>query len=224
MRLGVSLASCSCPTRPAPLARFTGRCGPMATSPSTSGSRWPRNPLGRNRAGCHRPLFHQRSADVLGGAVWLPRRVVYPGPSPGRALCGRVGARSCSMSGNGRPPHRRRSFTPSHPPWRQRAALPRCVYPCGPWSSWPVRSNGGTRHGHHRRHRCPVRHQPRLRRGAPGRYSTQSATKMFVSPRSRPCRLEANTSRRPSGLNIGKPSNSALVVNRSSPLPSTPIR
>ena len=53
------------------------------------------------------------------------------------------------------------------------------------------------------------------------RYSTQSATKMFVSPGWPPCRLEANTSFRPSGLNIGKASNSGLVVTRSSPLPST---
>ena len=51
-------------------------------------------------------------------------------------------------------------------------------------------------------------------------YSTQSAMQMFVSPGLAALRLEAKASRFPSGLNIGKPSNSGLVVTRSNPLPS----
>ena len=48
--------------------------------------------------------------------------------------------------------------------------------------------------------------------------------KMLVSPGCFARRLEANTRFFPSGLNIGKASNSGLVVTRSSPLPSTPTR
>ena len=55
-------------------------------------------------------------------------------------------------------------------------------------------------------------------------YSTQSAMKMFVSPGLAALRLEAKTSRFPSGLNIGKASNSGLVVTCSSPLPSSLTR
>ena len=51
-------------------------------------------------------------------------------------------------------------------------------------------------------------------------HSTQSAMKMLVSPGLAALRLEAKTSRFPSGLNMGKASNSGLVVTRSSPLPS----
>ena len=48
--------------------------------------------------------------------------------------------------------------------------------------------------------------------------------KMFVSAGCFARRLEANTILFPSGLNIGKLSNSGLVVTLSSPLPSTPTR
>src|SRR6266404_4530842 len=44
----------------------------------------------------------------------------------------------------------------------------------------------------------------------PSIYSTQSAMKMFVSPRTFPLRFEAKTSFFPSGENIGKPSNVSL--------------
>src|ERR1043165_6391508 len=47
--------------------------------------------------------------------------------------------------------------------------------------------------------------------GGPARrrvHSTQSAMKIFVSPRTLPLRFEAKTSCLPSGVNIGKPSNS----------------
>ena len=51
--------------------------------------------------------------------------------------------------------------------------------------------------------------------------STQSAMKMLVSPGFAALRLEANTSFVPSGLNMGKPSNSGEWVMRSSPVPSS---
>src|SRR2546422_8958853 len=51
--------------------------------------------------------------------------------------------------------------------------------------------------------------------------SAQSATKMFVSCGTLPVRLEAQTSRRPSGENIGKALNVLSVVIRSRPVPST---
>lgn len=45
---------------------------------------------------------------------------------------------------------------------------------------------------------------------AEGPYQTQSAIKMFVSPRTLLFRLEAKTSLAPSWLNIGKPSKVGL--------------
>ena len=54
-------------------------------------------------------------------------------------------------------------------------------------------------------------------------YSTQSAMKMFVSPRVLALRFEAKTSFLPSGVNIGKPSKVSSKVMRSSPVPSTLI-
>jgi multiple antibiotic resistance protein len=51
--------------------------------------------------------------------------------------------------------------------------------------------------------------------------STQSATNRLVSPRSLAPRFDANTSRRPSGENIGKPSKAGSVVTRSRPSPSS---
>jgi site-specific DNA recombinase len=56
-----------------------------------------------------------------------------------------------------------------------------------------------------------------------GGESVQSATKMFVSWGSLPWRLEAQTRRLPSGLNIGKASNWSPYVMRSRPVPSMPI-
>src|SRR5262245_24297596 len=56
---------------------------------------------------------------------------------------------------------------------------------------------------------------------APGAHSTQSALNRFVSPRSAAPRLEANTSRRPSAENIGKPSQVGSVVTRARPSPSS---
>ena len=48
----------------------------------------------------------------------------------------------------------------------------------------------------------------------------QSAMNRFVSPGFASTRFDAQTSCRPSGLNIGKPSNSAFVVTCSRPVPS----
>ena len=72
-----------------------------------------------------------------------------------------------------------------------------------------------------RRARRPRRaRSPRAGRGR-RRYSTQSAMKTFVSPGRRPFRFEAKTSFRPSGENMGNPSNASLAVIRSRPVPSS---
>ena len=77
------------------------------------------------------------------------------------------------------------------------------------------RTSGRRRTGKPRR---PGR--PRPDRGRPGQ-GTQSATKTFVSFGLPLCRFEQNAIRRPSGENIGKPSNVGLYVIRSRSVPST---
>lgn len=77
----------------------------------------------------------------------------------------------------------------------------------------------------------PAAWEVRAVRSAPARpscrargYSNQSATKTLVSPRVFALRLEAHSSFFPSGLNIGKPSNSGSNVTCSRPVPSRWIR
>src|SRR5690606_8320012 len=53
-------------------------------------------------------------------------------------------------------------------------------------------------------------------------HSTQSAMNRFVSPPLAALRLDAQTRRLPSGLNIGNASKSSSYVIRSRPPPSTP--
>src|SRR6267143_5239232 len=66
--------------------------------------------------------------------------------------------------------------------------------------------------------------QSKKRRHLQSTQLIQSATNMFVSCELASCRLEAQTSFLPSGLNIGKPSNVDAVVTCSSPDPSGLIR